>query len=1474
MAIDSASQAQHNPLGLSIDFMFGRGYLWSKQVQLSDWIALDALRMEIPDLQFPFDARGGLHRFRHTRCLVREIELSISESGLQDMLLRAAQSIEGFEGLQVRFLEDAIHVSLRMRFFGAHTHLSFRVALVPPEPARADEIHLSLYDYRAYGPLPYPARLLAHELVTALLQTPTLRPPGRGRSFSVGVAGDILSFRPLKLILLHLFPKHGWKLPNLSGVLLDGAKIRPGKVTLRASARDDAWYTIQQDDFQLSASREGARALAAYEAKDLFSHVDQAIFEGKIDEALTLLATFRETYGPHPELNARALDCLLANPTARNIAEAQALLQELERDHTDPLHHALAMPSIALLTKQPTERIVSAFNALSDLLKQRNDLDDWVLCELAITALLQEHHPEDAITRLRDVLKVAPRHKQTLEQLRGLYARTGDFGGFEEVLKRLTGIYSDKATLTQTYMDLATHLIDKRGQVKEARLYLERVLRLNPAQEDALHTLGTSYVLSQQPLRAIKAFGAAARAAVAREDFAFSAALHKRIANTWMDHLEHPSEALLSTRRSLELLALVTDKTPEFKAQHLDTLEYMAVLSESRNRTDEALRCWIELADLLEAQLDERPQQTIAAGGWSAPVESLVKTQPPEVDDLTRRLIQAHEHLGELYTQGQNEDAAASHWRRVLELDPDALVATQRLEQDLQQRGRPEQLIAFYRERMAQTHQQAHRVDLALNLARVYEQLGMIEEAQLNLQEALRLDPERPEARAQLIDVLRGDGRYETLRKALQTLLLRLRDRTARADVLLVLAPMLLEQLEEPRQSARHYFEALDLVPGSIAALKGVRVALQDIIHADGVSAPAPVGEGSVGELQERVLLKLIDVESDTTAQMQMLDEVAVLATHRQDAAAADEARRRIELIQEQLNTSPKDMGQRLDTLLSVQETKTPKARFDKTYIKEPPNTALPEIPSALGQKIEEVVLAKIPKPPLDAQEHTTSAQDAPAINVKSFRGKLQLALRNSGKITEGAPWAKLLGNATPTTPSVPIKGPRPEPEEEEEDTRHDDDTKSPWDVNTRTGAVSLGNVLDDAWDAMAQTASIDAARQADNPQELTDQIEALLRRGPLDRHPTLERAQYLALAREVGELLYYDLEQSEKARNYLEMVRDHDPDGLGQMSSLLNALESIYEESGLVENRLNLLQDRMLKSQNPDMATTYRLLIAQMLWDEREDFDGAVSHLSAILEDDPSHESAHRLMAKMATERGQWKDAARHYERVLTERTGGLDEVELERELADIYLHQLGQPLKARKRYEGVLDASPADAQALEGIKQSQAMVSDWSGYLSSLGRELGLLVGNPKGIDLLTKTFTLEEISPPLRTAASQIMADAASIAQEKLQDLTLAHKLWGTSYEFWPEQIDALEARIHIAREHGMASLAKDLETYAALLLDPYAQFEALFEAAKLHIESQDNEDDTRATLAEAIAIVEGLEPAPDALEEARRMLQGLS
>lgn len=142
--MQTESSERPNPLGLNLDFMFGRGYLWADRERLSDWITLESLRMEIPDLSFPFDARGGLDRFRSTRCLVREIEFAISEVGLGDLLSHAARDLDRFSDLQIRFLEDAIHVSVRLEAFGSSTFVSFRAALIPPEPARLDEIHLSL----------------------------------------------------------------------------------------------------------------------------------------------------------------------------------------------------------------------------------------------------------------------------------------------------------------------------------------------------------------------------------------------------------------------------------------------------------------------------------------------------------------------------------------------------------------------------------------------------------------------------------------------------------------------------------------------------------------------------------------------------------------------------------------------------------------------------------------------------------------------------------------------------------------------------------------------------------------------------------------------------------------------------------------------------------------------------------------------------------------------------------------------------------------------------------------------------------------------------------------------------------------------------------------------------------------------------------------------------------------------------------
>lgn len=1568
-----------NPLGLNIDFMFGRGYLWARQERLSDWMVLESLRMEIPDLQFPFDARGGLNRFRNTRCLVREIEVSVSEAGLQELLHQAASDLEGFEDLKVRFLEDAIHVSLKISAFGVQTPMSFRVALIPPEPPKADEVHLSLYDYRAYGPLPYPARQIAFDLLTSLLGTATLRPPGRGRSFTVGIAGDILSFRPLKLILLHIFPRVGWKLPNLSGITLEGAKIRPGHVALRASGREDGWQTVQQDQFHLAASQEGAKALAAYEAKDLFSHVDQAIFENQTARALELLESFREVYGAHPELVNRTFDCLLSNPTASNLAEAAELLRELEREDSEHLGALLAAPILATLSRQRPTKIIEALERLSQALKRRQDLDDWILCEQAIAQHLKHIDAGAAVRRLREVLKLAPRNLQTLELLEELYRQQGDFDGYEEILKRLAGLYTDRQTLKQTYMTLAEHLIERRGQVNEARLYLERVLRLEPADQEALYTLGQSYLLSDEPLRAIKTFGSAARAALAQEDWGLAAKLQLQIAQRWAKELENPSEGLLSARRGLQYLAQLK---PGVLAQdevlaelELDLLELAADLSTLRERDDEALDCWTQLLPKLEERYERELEQRRGGAGRVDPWESgaLLGLKQLERESLAqeeearsaqhkwqRRLQRAHEQMARSYQRRDRPEAAVGHWRRGLELDPGALVASEQLERYYRELGRPEELIAFYRDRLMATQDEARRVSVEIKLAAVYEQLQMVEEAQQHLQEALRLKPSHELARAKLAELLSAHGRYETLRLALQTLLIRVQDRGLRYELLMQLGQLQLGRLKQPKQAARAFFEALDLRHADQEALMGARSALDEIILRDGVISPAPVGTESAGRLQERVLLKLADLQEAPLDRAALLDEVAALATHRGDVAQAQESSRRArQLRQAQAQpASGQALDERLDQLLtpsspprpqddeddeddSAPEAAAPQAdeipqvipaherrRFDARYIRPSGISTVSEAVEVLEESPEAVLdahLATIFERPV-AQDPAVITQEAPSPSVDQFRDKLQGVLTGQAKLAPkatsgGGGLAKLIARSKARVEQDAIEAPsahdaitkpkvqlrKPELEDDLLDGEDGEESTSAVDAGLGLGlepealppsfldeethlvdegtleqvhadSALLSEALDDAWDAMALMAKVDAARHAQDPEELARALEEVLSATPIpEEHPHLERAQYLALARELGEVLYYELELSAQAQVYLERVRESDPEGLGKEPSLLNALESIYEESGALEDRLNLLRERMAQCQTRDMATTYRLLIAQILWDERRDYEAATEQLRVILKDDARHEPAHRLWAQIAREREDWATAASHYEEVLQERVGGLDEVELERELADLYLHKLRQPLRARQHYEGVLQASPADAQALEGIKQSQALLGDWAGYIGSLWRELALLIGGSQPSDprAVEPAQFIERVPVALRTFASQIISDAAQVAQDELRDEAQALTLWSLAFALWPEHFEALERKVALARSLDQPQTLSDaLEAWAELLFDPGERFDALYEVAKLKLDRLDDEDGARMVLAEAIASVEGLEPPKAQLDEAKRLLRRLS
>lgn len=1495
--MEAPQQESENPLGLSLDFMFGRGYLWAERQRLSDWIALESMRMEIPDLQFPFDARGGLERFRHTRCLVREVEVAISEVGLGDLLVEAADGVEGFEGLEIRFLEDAAHISVQLSSFGAETQLSFRAALIPPEPARADEVHLSLYDYRAFGPLPYPARLVVHELLTGLLNTPILRSPGRGDSFTVGIAGDIVRFRPLKLLFLHIFPRVGWKLPNLSGVVLEGARIRPGVMILRA-VDDDPQSAARAGgaDFELAGSKEGARALAAYEAKELFSHADRALFDGEIRQALSLLSNYRDVYGLHPALVARLLDCLVADASPANLAEAESIRRELVAEDEADLQAALVAPNLAIARRREEEAI-EAFEALAEALEKRSQTRDWMLCQRALARRLADDRPEEAAARLREVLKRDPRHRQALEALRTLYDRLGEPARLEETLKRLTGVYTDRETLKQIYLDLAHHLMDRQGDLAEARMYLEKVLRLDATELDALHALGESYVVGGEPLRALKAFGSAARSAEASGRMELAGRLHFRVGELWYQELEDPRQALLGFRRSLELGKGEGEQGEvDDPLRRAHRLRRAAEMCEELSRNDDAAGYWREAVTLLERAGERR----------RAPAFDDDEQSEQGDRDWQQDLVVAHRHLGRIYDQRQRPAAAASHFRRVLEADPGDRQALQWLEEHLRRAGRPEELIALYRELADEADEPRDRAQLIRRRADLYAQLGHVDEAAKCYRRVLDADPSDEAAREQLVDLLREYGRFEDLRDALNTVLVRTRDKAAQQAISMELGAAA-EALDDHRRAVRSYMEALRLKAGDRETLEAVCRALGDYVEQRGVTAPAPVGEKAAGRLLESVLIQLAEVTPSVVQQREALLEVAMLADERGDSAAAAEARERAEALDgiEGGDSDYEGVDARLDAMLDEFDEggeQRPSATVDDATDGDdaggrPARRSTRSTPAS-DEKVESFrrrFASMLEKPadlkrqkegdssPLSqilerSKERTPAGADEDEMSKEPATVKIPVADLQSAR--SEAPEAAEVSDDENTLPTPgETAGEAAADTDVEYGEAGGDSADSGWTVNLPDKkSLDEQSDIDTSPDIHPVEIGLDALdelRVSGDPREVAQAIEQVLMLAENTDTEVLEADLRQSLSKEVGELLYYELEDGEAARPYLEAVHRLDPDGEGAAPEVVNALETIYEQQGDVSARVNLLQRRLANTDDEQMQITYRLLLGQLFWDQARDVDAARHWIDEVLSTEPHHEGAHRLLAEIAEEQQDWEAVVRHLKVVVNAGSGGIEAVEARRKLAQIHLHQREAPAEARTHFEQVLDEAPGDSQALEGMKNCQALLGQWPQYLESLARELGLLTGATDGFSL-EEMVALEpsSLSSPLRVPASEIVSDAAYVAEEEMDNPRRARQLWGLAYRLWPEQVEALERRIELDRQiDAHRDLADDLETYAGAVLDAHDRFEALVEAARIRASKLDDADGARPLYAEALALVRKSDDPPDGVDQVRRALERL-
>src|SRR5450755_4643008 len=74
------------PSGFELRLSEGRAFVGASGRPLTEGVVVRRFSMEIPEVRFPFDVTGGADRFRHQRCALRDLELSIDSSALERWL--------------------------------------------------------------------------------------------------------------------------------------------------------------------------------------------------------------------------------------------------------------------------------------------------------------------------------------------------------------------------------------------------------------------------------------------------------------------------------------------------------------------------------------------------------------------------------------------------------------------------------------------------------------------------------------------------------------------------------------------------------------------------------------------------------------------------------------------------------------------------------------------------------------------------------------------------------------------------------------------------------------------------------------------------------------------------------------------------------------------------------------------------------------------------------------------------------------------------------------------------------------------------------------------------------------------------------------------------------------------------------------------------------------------------------------------
>ena len=448
-------------------------------------------------------------------------------------------------------------------------------------------------------------------------------------------------------------------------------------------------------------------------------------------------------------------------------------------------------------TRGDWEKLISALEILA---KSETDVARrvFLLRKIAATSANQVGSLDRALDAQARALKEDPSQGETLLELEQLAGQAGAWDKLRGIYNEVAGSLDEPALARQYWMRLAV-IEERLGKVPQAAASYEKVLKLDPADAEALHAMDALYRGTGHWEELIGVFR---RRIDLAQDSAEIEGIYAQMAQVYEEKLQKPDEAIAAYR---EVLAL--DPTSQVALNALDGLFTRRGL-------------WNELADNLETQL-----------GLA------------ETDDAQRDLMLRLAALREAQ-MGQTE-AAIEGYRQVLERDPTnqtALSALERLAADsthslaiaeileplYRGQGDYQKLIGVHEVQVSQADEASRKVELLHQVAALHEDAaGDVNAAFDTLARALAVDPAHEETQAGLDRLARVTGRFQDLARVFEQLAVAQKDPELGSRLYSSAAGVYENMVGDGDRAIELYRKVLSIDPTNLAAAESLQTLFQ-----------------------------------------------------------------------------------------------------------------------------------------------------------------------------------------------------------------------------------------------------------------------------------------------------------------------------------------------------------------------------------------------------------------------------------------------------------------------------------------------------------------------------------------------------------------------------------------------------------------------------------------------------------------------